>query len=87
VDDLKRLVAIEEIKTLKARFVSVHHGCMPEIAITGDDTAQRIWSMVDRLRMEPGAPVMALAAARATPSCMRAASSPVRPSPGSWKRM
>ena len=30
--------------------VSVHHGHMPEISITGDDTATGIWAMEDQLR-------------------------------------
>lgn len=30
--------------------VSVHHGHMPEIELTGDDTATGIWAMEDHLR-------------------------------------
>jgi hypothetical protein len=33
-----------------ADLVTVHHGHMPEITITGPDTASGIWSMMDRLR-------------------------------------
>jgi len=43
-----------------AHLVSVHHGCMPEITITGETSATGIWPMVDRLRMDPGAPVKGL---------------------------
>ena len=123
MDDLERLVAIEDIKQLKARYfravdqkdrallrsvftddavvdyrgaatdpstgvnaipvssekpihgadaiaetvmlavknvVSVHHGVMPEIEITGKTTASGIWPMVDRLRFDSGGPVAEL---------------------------
>jgi hypothetical protein len=33
---------------------SVHHGHMPEIVITGPDTARGIWAMQDYLEWEPG---------------------------------
>jgi hypothetical protein len=101
LSELERLVAIEAIKQLKARYlrcvdtqqfdelaalftpdatvyfpeagerptplseamigirrvlegaVSVHHACLPEIEITGPDTARGIWSMHDHLFMPP----------------------------------
>jgi len=36
-----------------AKLQTVHHGCCPEIEITGEDTANGIWAMVDYLRMPP----------------------------------
>jgi hypothetical protein len=35
--------------------VSVHHGHMPEITITGADTASGIWSMFDYVQTDPDA--------------------------------
>ena len=32
---------------------SVHHGHMPEITITGADTAQGVWSMLDYVEVDP----------------------------------
>lgn len=40
-----------------ANLVSVHHGSVPEIRLTGDTTAEGIWPMVDLLRFAPGGPV------------------------------
>ena len=40
--------------------VSVHHGVMPEIEITGKTTANGIWPMVDRLRFDSGGAVAEL---------------------------
>ncbi|MFY9329444.1 MAG: nuclear transport factor 2 family protein [Georgfuchsia sp.] len=37
--------------------VSVHHGSIGEIEITGEDTASAIWPMVDRLRFGPNSPI------------------------------
>jgi hypothetical protein len=36
--------------------VTVHHGHMPEITITGPDRAEGIWSMEDHLEWPEGAP-------------------------------
>jgi hypothetical protein len=43
-----------------ATLVTVHHASIPEIEITGEDTATGIWPMVDRLRMAPDALVKGL---------------------------
>ena len=45
------------VMTAVAHLVSTHHGCMPEISVTGETSATGIWPMVDLLRMKPGAPV------------------------------
>ena len=37
--------------------VTVHHGHMPEIEITSDDTATGIWAMEDKLRWPEGSPI------------------------------
>jgi uncharacterized protein (TIGR02246 family) len=116
VDAVERLVAIEEIKQLKARYfrcmdtkdwdgfaavftddavmdmrgemrdgttegdglvtgassiaafvrgavdavTTVHHGHMPEIDVTGPDTATGVWAMEDKLRWPEGSPIAAL---------------------------
>jgi hypothetical protein len=36
---------------------SVHHGHMPEIEITGPDSAKGVWAMFDSLRYPAGSPV------------------------------
>ncbi|WP_068089011.1 nuclear transport factor 2 family protein [Novosphingobium rosa] len=36
---------------------SVHQGFMPEITVTGPDTASAIWPMADRLTLPPDSPV------------------------------
>ena len=68
-DRLRRLLDIEEIKGLKARYFrcmdskdwdivasvsrslvgtqTVHHGHMPEIEVTGPDSARGTWAMAD----------------------------------------
>lgn len=40
--------------------VSVHQGHQVEVTLTGDTTAEAIWSMSDRMFMPPGAPVAQL---------------------------
>lgn len=40
--------------------VSVHQGHQVEVTLTGDTTAEAIWSMSDRMFMPPGAPVTQL---------------------------
>ena len=39
-----------------AGIVSAHHGHNSEITVTGEATAEAIWSMTDQLYMPPGAP-------------------------------
>ena len=39
-----------------AGIVSAHHGHNSEITVTGETTAEAIWSMTDQLYMPPGAP-------------------------------
>jgi hypothetical protein len=39
---------------------TVHHGHMPEIALTSDTTATGIWAMEDKLRWPDGAPIRTL---------------------------
>lgn len=41
---------IEAMKSL----LSVHHGHMPEITMTGEDSAEGIWAMEDRLYFKEG---------------------------------
>ena len=38
---------VERVSTLLGDGVTVHHGHMPEIALTGSDTARGIWAMED----------------------------------------
>ena len=38
---------VESVSTLLSAAVTVHHGHMPELEITGDRTATGIWSMFD----------------------------------------
>jgi hypothetical protein len=38
---------VENVSTVMAELRTVHHGHMPEIEITGDDTARGIWAMFD----------------------------------------
>lgn len=40
--------------------ISVHHGHMPEIAITGPDTASGVWAMFDYLELERAGRVVGL---------------------------
>ncbi len=44
---------IEGLRSVLANAVTVHHGHMPEIEITGDTTARGIWAMSDYVEM-PG---------------------------------
>lgn len=46
--------------TAASGVVSVHQGHQVEVTLTGDTTAEAIWSMSDRLFMPPGAPVAQL---------------------------
>jgi hypothetical protein len=39
---------------------TVHHGHMPEIELTGPDTARGVWAMEDMLRWPPGGPIAEL---------------------------
>ncbi|OHV31537.1 MULTISPECIES: nuclear transport factor 2 family protein [Pseudofrankia] len=38
---------VETISTTLASAVTTHHGHMPEIEVTGSDTAQGVWAMFD----------------------------------------
>src|SRR5262249_34369810 len=44
---------VEKVRGFLAKGISVHHGHMPEITLTGPTTAKGIWAMVDYLRL-PG---------------------------------
>ena len=41
---------VEFIRRAIGASVSIHHGHMPEIEITGPDTARGVWAMYDRLK-------------------------------------
>jgi hypothetical protein len=47
VDVTGRGAVVESISTLLADVLTVHHGHMPEIEITGPDTASGVWAMFD----------------------------------------
>lgn len=49
-----RKTAIDAIAAVLAKVTTVHHGHMPEIDITGENTATGVWSMVDLLRFPKG---------------------------------
>lgn len=46
--------AIAAIAASMAGVRSIHHGHMPEISVTGPDSATGIWAMFDNLRMQKG---------------------------------
>ena len=48
------------IRSAVETVVTVHHGHMPEIALTSPTTARGIWAMEDVLRWPEGGPVKAL---------------------------
>ncbi|ARS26523.1 nuclear transport factor 2 family protein [Sphingomonas sp. KC8] len=48
---------LEMLSPILADITTVHHGHMPEIAITSPTTATGIWAMEDKLWVKPGAPV------------------------------
>jgi hypothetical protein len=41
-------------REILAGVVTVHHGHMPEIALTGPDTASGVWAMMDLVLLGPG---------------------------------
>ena len=43
-----------------SRLLSIHHGHMGEIEITGETTARAIWAMEDRIHNPPGDPPFSL---------------------------
>ncbi len=43
---------VERLKSVLEGIVTVHHGHMPEITFTGEDTADGIWAMEDMLFWE-----------------------------------
>jgi uncharacterized protein (TIGR02246 family) len=45
----------ETIAGMLAQATTVHHGHMPEIELTGPDTARGIWAMFDYVEWVPGA--------------------------------
>lgn len=48
--------AVAFIKKGLGAFISAHQGFMPEITLTGADTATGVWAMTDVLRAGEGAP-------------------------------
>ena len=54
VDTHGRDEVVESLRSILAEVVTVHHGHMPEIGITGPDTARGTWAMFDYLEF-PGA--------------------------------
>lgn len=48
--------AVAFIRNGLQHLVSAHQGFMPEIELTGSDTARGIWAMTDVLRVGEGAP-------------------------------
>jgi hypothetical protein len=54
VDTHGRDAVVESLRGILAEVVTVHHGHMPEIEITGADTASGTWAMFDHLEF-PGA--------------------------------
>jgi len=46
---------IEHLQTLLTGVITVHHGHMPEIELTGEGTARGIWAMEDLLAFPDGA--------------------------------
>ena len=59
VDVRGRDEVVESLRSILAEVVTVHHGHMPEIEITGADTASGTWAMFDHLEFpapEGGAP-------------------------------
>jgi hypothetical protein len=54
VDTRGRAEVVESLRGILAVVVTVHHGHMPEIEITGPDTASGTWAMFDFLEF-PGA--------------------------------
>jgi hypothetical protein len=54
VDTTGRDEVVSNLRVILADVVTVHHGHMPEITITGPDTATGIWAMEDNLEF-PGA--------------------------------
>ena len=53
VDVTGRAGVVESISTLLTGVRTVHHGHMPEIEITGADTASGVWAMSDYVEFPP----------------------------------
>lgn len=49
-----RTEMVERNRKLLASVVTVHHGHMPEITLTGPDTASGIWAMMDIVKLGAG---------------------------------
>ena len=45
-----RAAIVEYVSSHIQHMITVHHGHMPEIELTGEDTATGIWAMFDQLR-------------------------------------
>jgi len=45
---------VERVSGMLAGTITVHHGHMPEITLTGPDGATGIWAMEDKLWPRPG---------------------------------
>ena len=61
VDDTRGAKAVEgrdaivaRVRSVLGEVLSVHHGHMPEIEITGPTTARGTWTMEDHLEFPPG---------------------------------
>ena len=50
-----RAAIVHQVSTALQGTTTVHHGHMPEIVLTGPDTARAIWSMEDYVEFPPGA--------------------------------
>jgi hypothetical protein len=51
---------VNTVSTRLAEVASVHHGCMPEITIVSEHTAEGVWAMDDDLRWPEGSPIRRL---------------------------
>jgi hypothetical protein len=50
-----RAAIVHQVSTALQGTTTVHHGHMPEIVLTGPDTARGIWAMEDYVEFPPGA--------------------------------
>ena len=55
VDERGRAAVVASVSGVLEGVRTVHHGHMPEIEITGADTARGVWSMFDYVEFPPGA--------------------------------
>jgi uncharacterized protein (TIGR02246 family) len=54
VDERGRAAVVASVSTVLEGVRTVHHGHMPEIEITGPDTATGTWAMYDYVEFPPG---------------------------------